>query len=125
MKDMFKIGGAMIFFALILLIIGFVGEAVGLYTLPWREDLKREGFQHSRPVVEGHVDQLGKLMAEYNRLEGDSLKNPANAEANEMLQKATVQMMWTHYDAIPADIRLDEVPLDIQNFMFEHPRGAE
>src|SRR5436190_11935865 len=115
MKDMFKMAGITIFFSVVLLGIAFVGEVAGLYTLPFRENLRREGFEHSRPVVEGHIEELGKLMADYNRLEGKALEHQDNEElvlAYHTSQKADIQLMWVHYDAIPFDVR-DEVPLDI------------
>lgn len=127
MKEIFKVGTMATFFIVVLLAVGFAGEVFGLYTLPFRENLRREGFEHSRPVIEGHIEEMGKLIADYNRLQGEIEKHPDSQgliSANKTLQRADVQLIWLHYDGIPYDVQ-DEVPMDIQEFLANHPRGGE
>ena len=111
---------------LITIVAGALLTVAGVELDIWRTDKEREFFDRSSPAIDGHVHQLGIHMADYNRLEAeaDTIENLELLRVNEASRAGSIQLMWQHYDAIPEDLREEQVPSDIRQFMDEHPRGS-
>jgi len=131
MKEYFA-GGCGIFAIILivgvaLILLTVAGTALNLVTLPWQENLKREGYEHGQPYIDGQVAILTTQMNEWALQEAKIQANPDNEpliQSAHTVQAAAINQMWIAHDNIPNDVRADVIPPDVQAFLYQHPRGS-
>ena len=84
MKDNFKVAGTAIFALLILIIMAFIGNVAGLWSLEFfgtrRANIERKIFDNTKSQVQGTIQSLSTYRLEYKTADG-----PHKAALKEMI----------------------------------------